>query len=174
MVFFIQKWATISIFFFCQCLKVSFFSYFCDVVFRFVLGILFLVSVQFIKRVSRVLSLHRLLPSERNVRLFLTFHVEEDEDEENKLTFLLFAVVTQPSELSRLSDENPIWDTAAWYLAQLCTTLILTVSPHRIVLGGGVMKRHVLFPLIRNYTLKLLNGYIAHSTILRKCECLSV
>jgi predicted NBD/HSP70 family sugar kinase len=29
----------------------------------------------------------------------------------------------------------------AYYLAQLCAALVLTVSPHRIVMGGGIMQR---------------------------------
>jgi fructokinase len=80
------------------------------------------------------------------------------------------AKLSQTSDLTQLMDDDPIWDIAAWYLAQLCTTLILTVSPHRIVLGGGVMKRSVLFSHIRRHTLALLNGYIAHPTILHQID----
>lgn len=29
----------------------------------------------------------------------------------------------------------------AYYLAQLCAALVLSVSPHRIIMGGGIMQR---------------------------------
>jgi predicted NBD/HSP70 family sugar kinase len=38
----------------------------------------------------------------------------------------------------------------AYYLAQLCAALVLTVSPHRIVMGGGIMQR-VLTPTLNPY-----------------------
>ena len=36
----------------------------------------------------------------------------------------------------------------------------MTVSPERILLGGGVMHRKSLLPKIREQMLKLVNGYI--------------
>lgn len=48
----------------------------------------------------------------------------------------------------------------AYYLAQGIVNYILTFSPHRIVLGGGVMNRTELFPMIRAQVAKLMNGYI--------------
>jgi fructokinase len=69
------------------------------------------------------------------------------------------------AQLADLPDEHAIWDQVGYYLAQLCVTLILTISPHRIVLGGGVMKREALFPIIRRHTTALLHGYIAHKRV---------
>jgi fructokinase len=69
------------------------------------------------------------------------------------------------TQLAELKDDDEIWDQVGYYLAQLCVTLILTISPHRIVLGGGVMKREALFPIIRRHTTALLNGYIAHKRV---------
>lgn len=48
----------------------------------------------------------------------------------------------------------------AYYLAQGIVNYILTLSPHRIVLGGGVMSREDLIPLIRKHVVQLMNGYI--------------
>lgn len=38
----------------------------------------------------------------------------------------------------------------------MCVNMILTVSPERIVLGGGVMQQMHLFPKIRERVLALL------------------
>jgi len=59
-----------------------------------------------------------------------------------------------------LADKNEVWELEAYYLAQGIVNYILTLSPHKIVLGGGVMHQKQLFPLIRKQVLKLMNGYI--------------
>lgn len=64
------------------------------------------------------------------------------------------------AQLKDLKDDNPIWDTAAYYLAVLCVNLILIVSPEKIVLGGGVFNRTCLYGKVRSEVQRLLNGYI--------------
>ena len=59
-----------------------------------------------------------------------------------------------------LGDREEVWEIEAYYLAQACMNLILTTSPKRIILGGGVMHQTKLFPLIRQKTEEMLNGYI--------------
>ncbi len=59
-----------------------------------------------------------------------------------------------------LPDEHPAWDLEAGYIAAALVNTILTLSPQRIVLGGGVMQRRYLFPLIRLKVKELLNGYV--------------
>lgn len=59
-----------------------------------------------------------------------------------------------------LADDDPLIMLEAHYLAQLCVNLIMTLSPERIILGGGVMQRSALFPLVRAETKALLGGYI--------------
>lgn len=61
---------------------------------------------------------------------------------------------------SELKADGRVWELEAYYLAQGIVNYILTLSPHRIVLGGGVMHQEQLFPLIRSETARLLNGYI--------------
>lgn len=62
--------------------------------------------------------------------------------------------------LKELSDDHPIWDHASNALANLCVTLVLTTSVEKIILGGGVMNRTVIYEKIRSKTRELLNGYL--------------
>jgi fructokinase len=62
--------------------------------------------------------------------------------------------------LQTVSDDHEIWNHAAYTIASLCTTLLLTLSMEHIVLGGGVMQRTCLLPKIREYTRLQLNGYL--------------
>ena len=64
-----------------------------------------------------------------------------------------------------LPDEHPAWDLEAAYLAEACATAMLSFSPEKIIMGGGVMQKKFLFPMIREKTLSLLHGYITHSVI---------
>lgn len=43
---------------------------------------------------------------------------------------------------------------------------ILTLSPELIILGGGVSKQSILLEYIREYVVKMLNGYINSNKIL--------
>jgi fructokinase len=55
---------------------------------------------------------------------------------------------------------HPAWEAESSILAYGLVNIILTVSPKRIILGGGVMEQKNLFNKIRNKTASLLNGYI--------------
>jgi len=64
-----------------------------------------------------------------------------------------------------LPPNHPAWPLEAHYLALGLVSLICTLSPQRIILGGGVMQPP-LFPLIRNEVQSLLNGYLSVPEIL--------
>lgn len=66
--------------------------------------------------------------------------------------------------------DHPAWDLEARYLALACVSYICTLSPQRIILGGGVMNRDHLFPAIRQEVLALLNGYIQVPAILEHID----
>jgi fructokinase len=68
-------------------------------------------------------------------------------------------------ELGNASEDHPIWDIEADYLGQLCAQLALTVSPQRIVLGGGVMQHTRLFAPIRARAQHWLGGYLARHAV---------
>ena len=64
-----------------------------------------------------------------------------------------------------LSREHRAWDIEARYLALAVSNLACTISPARIILGGGVMEQRHLFDLIHQHTLALLNGYLESERI---------
>ena len=59
-----------------------------------------------------------------------------------------------------LADIPMVWEMEAYYIGQALCNIILTLSPERIILGGGVMHQTQLFPLIRAEVKKQLNGYL--------------
>jgi fructokinase len=58
-----------------------------------------------------------------------------------------------------LAPDHQAWTLEADYLALACVNWICTLSPQKIVLGGGVMQPH-LFPLLRDRVRALLNDYV--------------
>jgi len=69
-----------------------------------------------------------------------------------------------------LAPDHPAWDVETTYLAQMCHNAIMSFSPEKIILGGGVMQQMFLFPIIRRKTVELLGGYICHEQVDRGLE----
>jgi fructokinase len=69
----------------------------------------------------------------------------------------------KPSEA--LPPDHPAWELEATYLALGLTNFICTLSPKRIVLGGGVMKKQGLAEKVRRRVVQLLNNYIGSPEI---------
>jgi fructokinase len=65
-----------------------------------------------------------------------------------------------------LPSEHPAWDLQAHYLALGIQNIICTLSPQRVILGGGVMQRAELFIAIRKKVQALLNGYVTSAALL--------
>ena len=61
-----------------------------------------------------------------------------------------------------LANDPAVWETESHYLAEAITTLIMTLSPQRVILGGGVMHQRSLFPLIRDKVNTALGGYLVN------------
>ncbi len=59
-----------------------------------------------------------------------------------------------------LPAEHPAWELEARYLAYGLVSFISILAPERILMGGGIMQRTTLFPLIRRQVQEILNGYI--------------
>ena len=69
-----------------------------------------------------------------------------------------------------LPPEHPAWELEAHYLALALQTFVCTLSPERIILGGGVMEQPQLFPLVRRKTRAYLNGYVQSPAILEAID----
>lgn len=63
-------------------------------------------------------------------------------------------------------DRKDVWQLEAYYLGQALCNCIMCYSPERIILGGGVMHAPDLIKMVREETLKNLNGYIKKDEIL--------
>jgi fructokinase len=65
-----------------------------------------------------------------------------------------------------LPGDHPAWDLEARYIASALTTLVLVLSPNRLILGGGVMQVQSLFPLIRQQLRRSLGGYVQADAVI--------
>ncbi|MGL5278982.1 MAG: ROK family protein [Cetobacterium sp.] len=66
--------------------------------------------------------------------------------------------------------DHEAWELEAYYIAQALVNYILTISPEKIILGGGVMKQSQLFPLIRKNVKEMLNNYVQTKEILENID----
>ena len=59
-----------------------------------------------------------------------------------------------------LLDRDEVWEIEAAYLSDALVTFIMTLSPQRIIMGGGVMHVEKLFPILRSKVTHKLGGYL--------------
>ena len=71
---------------------------------------------------------------------------------------------------TNVPQDDPFWDVETDYIASALMNFILTLSPKKIILGGGVMQRQFLFPKIRRRVRELLNGYVSSKNILENID----
>lgn len=69
-----------------------------------------------------------------------------------------------------LPQDHPAWDLEADYIAQALANYSLTLSPQRIIVGGGVGSLPHLMPKVQTKTRDYLNGYIQSPVILENIE----
>jgi fructokinase len=69
-----------------------------------------------------------------------------------------------------IPDDDPFWDIEADYIASALCNYILILAPQRIILGGGIMERSFLFPLLRQKALKSLNNYVQNESLLKSID----
>lgn len=73
--------------------------------------------------------------------------------------------LTKGQRASDLPADHPAWALEAEYLAHGLATLVCTLSPQRIIMGGGVMQQPGLLDRVRLRTRALLNGYVRDPAI---------
>ncbi len=74
----------------------------------------------------------------------------------------------QPPET--LPADHPAWALEARYLALGLVNFICTLSPQRIVIGGGVMQQRHLLSMVQRDVSGLLNDYVSAPAILEGIE----
>ena len=69
-----------------------------------------------------------------------------------------------------LPPEHPGWEIEANYLGIALANYTMTLSPKKIILGGGVMRQEHLLPKIRYQLIQHLGGYIQNPTVIQGLE----
>ncbi|MEW6753077.1 MAG: ROK family protein [Candidatus Latescibacterota bacterium] len=69
-----------------------------------------------------------------------------------------------------LPPDHPGWELEAHYLALGVVNFVCTLSPQRVVMGGGVMAQPHLLPRVRARVQDLLQGYLQTPHILRHID----
>jgi fructokinase len=63
--------------------------------------------------------------------------------------------------VSAITVDNPLWESVAWALAQLCQAIVCAAAPRAIAIGGGVIEnRPHLLDRIEDLLVESLNGYV--------------
>lgn len=65
-----------------------------------------------------------------------------------------------------LPPHHAAWDLEAAHLSAGLVSIICTVSPQRLILGGGVMQHQQLLPSVRRKVIQKLNNYVQSPAIL--------
>ena len=71
---------------------------------------------------------------------------------------------------NELPEDHPAWDLEAEYIAQALASYSFTLSPQRIIIGGGVGSLEHLLPKIQQKTKEYINSYIQSYIILEHIE----
>jgi len=64
------------------------------------------------------------------------------------------------ASLDALPEDHEAFDVISHYLGQLAATVILMLSPERLIMGGGVMGNPRMLERVRRKTAQQLNGYV--------------
>jgi fructokinase len=63
--------------------------------------------------------------------------------------------------VAALSSDDPVWQSVAWALAQLCHAIVCAAAPRAIAIGGGVLENQPhLIERIQSMLVDSLNGYM--------------
>ena len=63
--------------------------------------------------------------------------------------------------IGRLGPEDPVWQSVAWAIAQLCHAIVCAAAPRAIAIGGGVIERQPhLLARVERMLIASLTGYM--------------
>lgn len=66
-----------------------------------------------------------------------------------------------PRVIDELSNDDPVWDSVAWAIAQACHVIVCAAAPGSIAVGGGVLERQPhLLQRIEPLLVQSLGGYM--------------
>lgn len=74
----------------------------------------------------------------------------------------------RPAE--ELPADHEAWPLEAEYLALALANFVCTLSPQRIILGGGVTQNGWLLPMVRRRLVELLNNYVQADAITQRID----
>jgi fructokinase len=69
-----------------------------------------------------------------------------------------------------LPSDHPAWELEATYLAYGIANLVVTISPQRVIIGGGIMKKSGLIETVRAKVRGILAGYLQAPEITERIE----
>jgi len=69
-----------------------------------------------------------------------------------------------------LPEDHPAWELEADYIAQALMSYSMTLSPQRIIIGGGIGSLPHLLPKVQQKTRAYINGYIQSQAIKDQIE----
>ena len=71
---------------------------------------------------------------------------------------------------SGLGPDHPAWALEARYLALGIASFVCTLSPQRVIVGGGVMQQAHLLDAVRSEFVQVLNGYVQAPEITERVD----
>ncbi|KEI34671.1 fructokinase [Francisella sp. W12-1067] len=69
-----------------------------------------------------------------------------------------------------IPDDHEAWIFEAEYLAKAIVNYIYAFSPEKVILGGGVMHKTILFDMIRENVVRYLNNYLDYPALKNMSE----
>ena len=58
-----------------------------------------------------------------------------------------------------------VWELESYYIGQAVADYMLTYSPEKIILWGGVMHQEKVFDMVRQNAVEFLNGYLPETSL---------
>ncbi|MEI6291189.1 MAG: ROK family protein [Chloroflexota bacterium] len=69
-----------------------------------------------------------------------------------------------------MGSDHPAWELESTYLALAVVNFILSISPQKIIIGGGVAQQSQILPMVRKKVIKNLNGYVQSIQVLENID----